>query len=147
MATTILLQREGNKLGACDTIGHELIVGMRHGEQVLADIKRARNPKHHRLMFALLQLALDNQDKHKDIDSLLNAIKVATGHCKWLDMMVRDVPVRVAVPKSISFASMRQDKFEKFFDAALDYLANDVLGRADKEAIRQEIINNERKTT
>ena len=139
MTTTVLMKREGDKLGACDSISHEAITAMRHGEQVIVVIKRARNTRHHRKMFALLNIALENQDQYKTIDDLLDATKIATGHCKWIDMLVRGIQVRVAVPKSISFANMGQDKFERFYNDALDYLVSDVLHGADVETIEQEV--------
>lgn len=136
----VLLIREGNHLTPADPISLEEIQAMAHGEYVTAKIERARNPKHHRKYFALLKIILDNQDKYADIDSLLTAIKVGVGHCTWGTVWLRGVPFQVAIPKSISFSRMGQGKFEKFYDASVDYIVADIIPGLDRPALEQRVL-------
>lgn len=140
MAETILLIREGNKLGACDPIGAEVIQAMRHGEQVLAEIKRARHPAHHRKMFALFGLILDNQDRYKTIKEVLSAIKIGVGHCTWGTVYFKGIPVQVAIPKSISWANMPQDDFEKFYNGAVDYVIAEIIPGLDRGDLERQVM-------
>lgn len=85
---------------------------------VLIDPRRPRNINHHRKLFALLNLAVDNWpgDEPMTVEALLGAIKISAGHC---------VPVKTKtgeiwkIPKSIAFESMSQDEFEPFYDHAV----------------------------
>lgn len=139
MSDTLLLIREGDKLGAADPVSYESLQAISRGEYVVADIKRARNPKHHRKMFALLKIVLDNQDKYKTIEDVLNAVKIGIGHCTWGTVWLRGVPVQVAIPKSISFANCSQTKFDAFYTAAVDYVVSEVIVGLDKAALEAEI--------
>jgi hypothetical protein len=140
MSDTLLLIRDGTKLSASDPVSFEAIQAMAHGEQVVAEIRRARNPGHHRKMFAFLKLLLDNQEKYKTIEDILNAVKIGVGHCRWGTVWLRGVPVQVAIPKSISFANMGQAKFETFYNAALDYAVCEIIPGLDKANLERQVL-------
>jgi hypothetical protein len=136
MATDLVLVREGTHLGAADPMSLEEIQAMAHGETIVATIRRTRNPAHHRKFFAMLKLVFDNQEQYKTLDAVLNAVKIGVGHCDWGTVWLRGVPVQVAIPKSIAWASMGQEKFEKFYNAAVDFILADIipgLGRVELE--------------
>lgn len=140
MSDTLLLVREGTRLGAADPVSLEAIQAMAHGEQVVAEIKRARNPAHHRKFFAFLKLLLDNQEKYSSIEDILNAVKIGVGHCTWGTVWLRGVPVQVAIPKSIAFANMGQARFEKFYNAALDYSVAEIIPGLDKSTLENQVL-------
>lgn len=83
---------------------------LRVGDLVHAELTKPRNPKHHRLVFALLKKVLDNQDGLQTIDQLLTIIKIKLGR---VDTVVDAASGRAYyVPQSIAFASMDQGEFE-----------------------------------
>ena len=129
----IMLQKQFDTLRPVGEIDREAIRSLRNGGMFMAEIKRTRNPRHHRKLFALLNIVLQNQEHYKSTDHLLGACKLATGHVD----MVRTKRGDVAIPKSIAFHAMGQDEFEKFYDAAIDWVISDVipgLSRADLDA-------------
>lgn len=139
MATEILLIKDKNRLAAADPISQETLDGMRQGETVTATIRRPRNPRQHRLLFALLQTVFENQERYKAIEQLLDAVKIAVGHCELLPVKLGAVTLEVPIPRSISFAKMPQDKFETFFRDALDYIVRDVIPGLDKATLEREV--------
>lgn len=90
------------------------------GECLECDTHKARNPAHHRKFFALLQAAYGAQDKHKNLTSLLVELKVRAG---WYDEHITADGKLVYVPKSISWARMDQETFDKFYGEAITALA------------------------
>lgn len=81
------------------------------------DIRRARNPQHHRKGFALINLIFESQERYRTIEDLLVELKLRTG---WYREHVRTDGSIIYVPKSISFADMDQLEFERFYDAVAD---------------------------
>lgn len=99
---------------------------------VLIDPKRPRNIQHHKKLFALLNLAVDNWPQPTTTDALLGAIKLKTGH--YTEIQTREGIMKI--PKSINFESMGQDAFEPFYQNAIT-LISAVLG-VDAETLNQE---------
>lgn len=91
---------------------------------VLLDPRRPRNIQHHRKLFALLNLAIDNWPEIPEAPSvttksLLGLIKLRTGYAD---------PIMSAdgiewIPRSINFESMDQQEFEPFYDKAIELIA------------------------
>lgn len=125
---------------------------------VMIDPRRPRNIQHHRKLFALLNLAVDNWPMEivPTTDGLLDTIKVATGHTIPVEVRPRllesicpeiadvlnaaEMPERVTVffPKSISFESLSQDEFEPFYERAVAIIAK-LLG-VDISTLEQEAV-------
>jgi hypothetical protein len=129
----ILARKQFGTLRAIDDAGEEALRGIANGALVQVEIKRPRNAQQHRKFFAMLGIVLQNQQHYKNTEHLLAACKLGTGHVD----MIRTKHGDVAIPKSISFASMSQDDFSKFYDAAVDWVVTDVipgLKRADLDA-------------
>lgn len=85
------------------------------------DLRKARNPDHHRKGFALIKLIFDSQEKYTTIEDVLTELKLLTG---WYRHHVRSNGEIVYLPKSISFADMDQTEFEEFYDRAIDVAIN-----------------------
>lgn len=137
MAFDVLLIREGYKLGAADPISAEAIAGIKAHETVTASIRRPRNGKHHRKLFALLKVVFDNQSTFATTEQLLDALKMATGYfdiCKTVDGMP------YARTKSISFASMCQSEFEEFYNKVVDVIVTKVLPNTDKDDLEAQVM-------
>ena len=130
-------------------------------QNVLIDPRRPRNINHHRKLFALLNIAVDNwPNGEMTTEGLLNTIKVAAGHStpvqvrlsflakvapKLWEMLPEQLKKAIGddfivmMPKSIAFESMPQDEFEPFYDTAI-HIVSKVLG-VDVETLREESEN------
>ena len=120
MTRLYLLKTEGGDLIGWDAHDQAYIARMGDGEILEADTRKARHPEHHRKFFALLQQAFLNQEKYRNITDLLIALKLKVGH--YQEHVTADGRL-VFVPKSISFARMGQEEFERFYNAAIVALA------------------------
>lgn len=114
----IILRKRGNSLVPVDEHGRDVLSKIKDGRDVGCDVIQRRNPRHHRLYWAMLKLLSEHTDTFagKDPEIISIALKIATGLVKaFVD---QETGKTVMVPLSISFAAMDQTKFNQFFDAA-----------------------------
>jgi hypothetical protein len=107
-----------------DDQGIELMAKLKDGRDVGVTVTQHRNPRHHRLYWAMLKFIRDHTDtfEGKDLKIISTAVKLATG---LVDSFVnQNTGETVLVPKSIAFAAMDQMRFNQFFDAACITIAN-----------------------
>jgi hypothetical protein len=90
---------------------------LRMNTEYKCDLRKARNPDHHRKGFALINLIFDSQEKYLTMEDMLTELKLMVG---WYREHVRSNGDLVYLPKSISFADMDQLEFETFYDRVLD---------------------------
>ena len=90
---------------------------LRRNTEYKCDLKKARNPDHHRKGFALIDLIFNSQEAYLTLEDMLTELKLLTG---WYVEHVRSSGELVYIPKSISFADMDQLEFETFYDRVLD---------------------------
>lgn len=96
---------------------------LRVGDLVHAELTKPRHPKHHRLVFALLQKVLENQDGLQTIEQLLTVVKIKLGR---VETLVDAATGRAYyVPQSIAFASMDQSDFSVFWRDLCRVVARD----------------------
>jgi Protein of unknown function (DUF1367) len=110
-------------LVSVDDEGADVLTKLPVGRDVGANIVQHRNPRHHRLFFAMVRLLREHTEMFagKDTEIITTAIKLATGLVKtYVD---RAKGTTVLVPMSISWAKMDQTRFNKFFDAACTTIA------------------------
>jgi hypothetical protein len=134
------IKRRNPRTGAsglvpADVMAEELLATVPDGREVLVTVRRARNPRHHRLLWALLRKVVENSEQWADERALLDSLKLATGLFE-ARMAFNGIPF--AVPASISFAAMDQGRFSEWFDKAVTILSRDVLGCAPEE-LRAEV--------
>lgn len=87
-------------------------------EATLTEYKN-RILKHHRKLFAVIDVFLENLDIELTVEECLTYLKIKTGRYKKIKMNGADV----IIPNSISFAEMEQTEFEKFYNEALGIMA------------------------
>jgi hypothetical protein len=107
--------RRGGTLVPSDIHAEEMLQQVKDGREILVSLRKSRNPAFHRFYFALLRVALANwpDDSISDVDTLLDAVKDATG------MKVRRVGLDgkvFYVMRSIAFASLDEIRFRGFVD-------------------------------
>lgn len=112
-----VFRKHGNALIPVDDHGLELLHTIRDQRDVMVSVKIARNPKHHRLLFALLNLIVERTGKFPNTRDALTALKVA---CGLVDPYIDAHDGKTYfVPRSIAFESMEQNEFSAFFDRAI----------------------------
>lgn len=107
-----------------DDEGYELIHKLKDGRDVGADVVQRRNPRHHRLFFAICKFIQMHSPLmgEQSIEEIKDALKLATGHVtRRVDT---DTAQTFYVCKSISWSAMDQTAFNQFFDAACKVVAD-----------------------
>lgn len=125
--TEIILRKRAARAGeiglfSVDDEGAELIHKLKDGRDVGADVVQRRNPRHHRLAFALFKFVKMHCELFSDasIEEIKDAVKLATG---WVRRYVDADTCQVFyVCKSISWAACDQTEFNQFFDAAVNVI-------------------------
>lgn len=125
-------------LAPTDEEGREILEAWPKGKEVIVSVHVARNPKHHRLLFALIRKLIEGGAFDGDENSLLIYLKYATGLTDPVADHNGDIHW---VPRSIAFESMDQAHFNRFFDRACYVVAQNLLGGEDWIALRDEIVN------
>jgi hypothetical protein len=125
-----------------DEDGIELMKGVKGGREVTAEVKQSRNPRHHRLYWALIRFIRIHSPVMSGFPE--SRIHVALKfRCGLVDEMIDlDSGRRVAIPRSIAWESMDQTEFTKFFDDAVQVIANRWMpAGTTSEAVRAEILD------
>lgn len=104
-----------------DIMAEEAMQKVPVGAQVLLTVRKPRNVHHHRKLFALLNLAVEQTDRWADAAILLEDLKLATGLFETRVSALTGMPY--PVPASISFAAMSQDRFEQWYRKAVAVLS------------------------
>lgn len=117
--------------------GREIIGAMKFGDEVMMHVHVPRNPKHHRMLFVLLRKVIDAGAWGDDQEALLDWVKMRCGLVeRRVDAVTGNLYYRM---KSISFESMGQEKFSRFFDRAVWHLSTKLLDNDDWQALRDEV--------
>lgn len=136
MTTEIICHWNGTAFVPVDQNQAELAAASaRSGKEIKVAISHPRNPRQHRLLWALLKIVADNHEVYDKPEKALLAIKLATGHA---DCSVVNSTV-VWTPKSISFAAMEQGEFNTFFEGALNAVTGWMLAGTTRKQILDEI--------
>lgn len=128
----ICMIRRNGALVPADAHAAEFLESLKDGREIIVSVRKARNPLHHRLFFALLRKVVENSEDWNTEEELLDAVKMATGHVERRHRLDGE---EYLVPRSISFAAMDQIKFRRFFDRAVWLLATKVLGCTPDELL------------
>lgn len=134
--TDALWIKRGNGLFPADPVTETMLEGVGQGQTVTTDEpRRRRNPQFHKLMMSILQKVVENTDnRYADIDDLMFELKVRTGMFKEIDTR-RGVRL---VPRSISFASMSEQKFKRVSDRWLYVISTEIMPGVDPESLLAE---------
>ena len=145
---TIILSTERGIFGATpadDAAWHKFKARMlklksKPGEWLRIEFSRPRNIKHHRKLFAFLQLIAENSEVYDTAEKALIAVKLCTGYA---DPLIHPETGEVLMlPRSIRFEAMGQDDFEAFYNAALTAICAHIvphLRPEDRDRILDEI--------
>jgi hypothetical protein len=87
------------------------------GQTIELKSRRPRNPAHHRKLFALLNILVDNTEHFANTEDALLAVKAATGLGRWV--RVEGASRELFYPDSIAFDAMPQAEFADFYERAV----------------------------
>lgn len=104
----VYLTKRGGGFWPADQEATDVARGYKHGALVQVDLKRARNPMHHRKGMALMRLLFENQDREANFDRFRTELKIRIGA---YDEFITAAGELVYVPLKLDFASMDQDTF------------------------------------
>jgi hypothetical protein len=118
-----------NALLPMDGRAREIMGSLKIGDKVLVRVHKARNPEHHRLAFAVFQRIAEA--KGVSVETVLTWLKVATGR---IDFVAMPNGKMVVSPQSISFESMPQNEFQRFWEECWSVITEQLLpGLPEKE--------------
>ena len=122
-----------------DEAAQELFEAFNLGDVTRFHTPKIRNAAHLSKFFVLVKLCVQNSDGWT-VQSLREYVAIETG---WFTPYT--IPVLPGVvlkrPKSISFASMDQTKFEAFYNAAINVLLKDVVPHIPEGELRAAVEN------
>lgn len=146
----LLTKLPGGVLAPIDETQGELLKAFAENALLRCEIKQVRNPKFHRKFFALLTVGYEAWEPEvreykgfevqKDFEHFREDVTIAAGHFVMTTNLHGAIRLRA---KSISFARMKQDTFEKLYNAVANVLLQRVLtrySRADLDAVIQRIV-------
>lgn len=103
---------------------------MKPGTWLRMEWARPRNGKHHRKLFALLNLVAENSEIYDTTQKALVAVKLVSGYVDHvIDPRTGEI---TQIPQSIAFDAMEQDEFDKFYEAAIDGVLRYILQGMDR---------------
>lgn len=112
-----IFRKRGRSLVPVDQEGLDVLAALRNERDVEVVLKQPRNPRHHRLLFALLNFITTHSDLFASTEAALTGLKIA---CGLVDPYIDPASGKTFfVPRSISFSSMDQTAFAAFFDRAV----------------------------
>lgn len=136
MAKVLVKKTLSGWLVPSDDKAREVFKKIAQGVECWADIRKARNPKHHRLFFALLHLVYDNQDRYLKFEHFRAMVQIAAGHCEWIPGLDG---VAVPIPKSVDYSSLDEIEFSKVFNEAMTVCVDEFLQGVELDHLRAEI--------
>ncbi len=125
----------GGKLVPADSAAAAIVRNVPVGGHVWAKVRKARNPRRHRLFWALVQIIKDNTDLTQSPEAIAAYLKLRGGH---VEVFRRDGKT-VEVPASIAFSKCTEDEFGAFLDRLFDVIRADFIPGLDPGELRQEL--------
>lgn len=135
-----MFERRGNHLVPSDLAAQELVESLPEGKAVLMDMRRARSPRNHAHLFALLKVACEQLEGYPDTETLLDAVKIATHLTRPVKLASGEI---VWIPKSINWAAMPEDEFKRWKDRAV-YVLGQLLGVDPIQLLEETAVKNGR---
>lgn len=152
MAEMICIRQPGGALIPATDEDAEALRKIKAGSAVRVEVRQVRNYKFHRKFFALCKYAFDiwaetippkeyrGQPVRPDFDRFRRDLIILTGRFDATYSAKGDVRLEA---KSISFANMKEDEFEKMYSDAIDVILQKILaGRGYTEEQLRNYVDN-----
>lgn len=130
----------GRMLCPDDRKSEQLLQQVKPGRKVMVKTKTARNPRQHRLLWALASKIAENSERFQDAEHVVHELKINTGHVERRQINVPGIGIVFQEwPKSIAYESMPQEEFAEWFERVLAYVSKSIWPGISSEEIRAEI--------
>ena len=138
MADKVLMRRGLNlwSLNASDEDARAVLSKFKPGEEMWVTIKKARNPKFHRLYMGLLKIVFDNQDRYAQFNIFRKAVEFAAGHVEIIPSLDGEVIMQV---KSIAWDELDDIEFGELFPHVMRVCVDGFLQGVDMTHLRAEV--------
>jgi hypothetical protein len=134
----ILLRKQFNgSLLPADDEAQDKLRKIKPGKDVWCEVRVARNARHHRLYFALLNLTWENVDHERfgTFERFRKVVQMEAGH---VDELVGLDGTIYQIPRSIAWDQLSQDEFDGLFPAVMTVCAK-LLGDLELDILRDEV--------
>jgi hypothetical protein len=144
--TTLYLRKLYNSFVPADEISATTMEGMAPNAEFKAELTRPRNMAYHRRFFALLQVAFDSWEQpviehkgrmiEKNFARFRKDLTILCGHYETVVNIKGELRLEA---KSISFASMDQEAFEKLYSTAIDAILKHILTNYTADDLNEQV--------
>lgn len=114
----------GRYLVPGDLMSEEWLATLKVGDAVGVQARKSRSYQNHKHFFVLLHKARLHLEAYQDDDTLLDALKIAVGHTRPVQLANGEI---VFIPASINWDSMGEDDFRRFKNRCL-FVLTQLLG-------------------
>lgn len=139
MATEIMVDVIGSHLYPSDPGQAALLDDLQGARGVKAVLTKPRNPKAHRLFWALMGIVSRNSETYDTATKAATYVKIATGHVEVMIMPGKAENNVVWVPKSISFGAMDDLAFRPFLDKAIAVVCDRMIPGTSPDHVKHEL--------
>jgi|LGOV01.1.fsa_nt_gb hypothetical protein len=117
----ITLVKKEDRLIPTDEFSVKIFNSLDIGQEISFEYKenKQRNYRNHKRFFSMLQGVVHNSSEYKTVDNLLSMLKLKVG---YFEIVVSHKGEQLYIPKSINFATMKEDDFQSFFSDCIDIL-------------------------
>lgn len=129
------------KLMPSDNRTEDALKKFEHGDIVVADVRRPRNPRHNAKFWVLMQTVWESteiQDRYASPRALAKAIELALGYFDTIKLP--DGTVGYAI-HSLNFESMGQDEFSTFYSQAIDVIVQQLVPHLNREDLEKRVMD------
>lgn len=132
-----MMRRINGKLETIDPVSAEAFEHVPCNKDLFVVIRSRRNPKQHRLAWALASKITDGCDFLHDSEEAMTYLKYKTKHVKIV--VDHKTGQSFVMPKSISFASMTQEQFSRFLNRAIYVVCSEIIPGLPEKTLRAEL--------
>lgn len=118
-----------------DEASQEAFKKYKVGEIYRGDVVKPRSYLHHKLVFSLLNLTFENQDRYDNFDTFRYAVAADAGHC---DEIIAPSGEVFRMPKSINYDSLDEVEFTHVMASMMNVCAK-MLGDIGKDELAAQI--------
>ena len=141
--TDVYLRRSLRGFEPEDEAAREALRKIPQGAVVLAEVRRPRNVKFHRMFFGLLQTVWQACGDWQSVDELLVELKFRVGHVdrqRVIDRKTGEVLAEIVLPRSIAFANLGEDEFHEFYERCVRVICEEMVVGLDDAVLREEVL-------
>lgn len=124
-AQTFRVNRVGDRLWPADEASIAVVRGLPFGKPIGVRLHSDRSHEQNAMYWRVLERAVEATGRWHTADELHLALKVATGYVDKVRLLDGRL---VLCPGSIAFDRMNQEEAQRYYDAALKIVADEIMG-------------------